>query len=118
MQVAAIARAGPSASPLTLRVLPLPHPVHPPLQVGIFINMGVYSVPSFGTPNGGASGEWFWERLVTEKSKPYVDFVADTEAPGFTYPDYAPRFTAKFMNATQWAALFKAAGAKYVVQTT
>eukprot|EP00158_Paraphelidium_tribonemae_P000078 Partr_v1_DN15551_c0_g1_i1_m44702 putative fucosidase, alpha-L len=87
-------------------------------KVGIFINMGVYSVPSFGTPNGGASGEWFWERLVTEKSKPYVDFVADTEAPGFTYPDYAPRFTAKFMNATQWAALFKAAGAKYVVQTT
>ncbi|KAJ1177908.1 hypothetical protein NDU88_003160 [Pleurodeles waltl] len=39
-------------------------------------------------------------------------------APGATYADFAPGFTAEFFNPDAWAELFEAAGAKYVVLTT
>jgi hypothetical protein len=32
-------------------------------KVGIFIVGGVFSVPSWGTEQGGASGEWFVRRV-------------------------------------------------------
>ena len=48
----------------------------------------------------------------------YADFVAATEAPQWTYADYAPRFQAELFVPTQWAALFKASGARYVVPTS
>lgn len=87
-------------------------------KIGIFIHWGVFSVPSFGTSSGGASGEWFWWMWEGEKDPAYVDFVAQTEAPQWTYADYAPRFQAEFWNATQWAELFAASGARYVVPTS
>lgn len=87
-------------------------------KIGIFIHWGVFSVPSFGTNNGGASGEWFWNQWLTQKNPAYEAFVNQTENPSFTYPDYAARFNAEFFNATQWAELFKASGAKYVVPTS
>jgi alpha-L-fucosidase len=53
-----------------------------------------------------------------ENNSAYVDFVKNTEAPQWTYADYAPRFQAEFFNATQWASLFKASGARYIVPTS
>lgn len=44
--------------------------------------------------------------------------MAATEAPQWTYADYAPRFQAEFFDPAQWAALFKASGARYVVPTS
>lgn len=79
-------------------------------KIGIFIHWGVFSVPSFHS-------EWFWEDLTLNDSD-VVSFVAATEAPGFTYPEYGSRFDATFFNATQWLELFKASGAKYIVPTT
>jgi alpha-L-fucosidase len=38
--------------------------------------------------------------------------------PGFTYADFAPMFKAEFFNPDQWADIFQAAGAKYVVLTS
>jgi len=38
--------------------------------------------------------------------------------PNFTYQDFARDFTAEFFNASEWAELFKASGAKYVVLTS
>lgn len=80
-------------------------------KVGIFIHMGVFSVPSF-------HGEWFWSDLITAKDPDVVAFVATTENPSFVYPDYAPRLTYELFNATAWAELFSASGARYVVPTT
>lgn len=80
-------------------------------KIGIFIHFGVFSVPSF-------HGEWFWDDWLTAKDPDVVAFVAETEAPGFAYPDYASRFDATFFNATQWAQLFAASGARYVVPTS
>ena len=88
-------------------------------KVGIFIHWGVFSVPSYGTSNNTGSGEWFWYLWKGSKPDPsYQAFVSATEAPGWTYADYAPRFQAEFFDPAQWAALFKASGARYVVPTS
>ncbi len=58
---------------------------------------------------------WYLWKGLNDSS--YVDFVKATEAPQWTYADYAPRFQAEFFDAAQWAALFKASGARYVVPT-
>jgi len=63
-------------------------------------------------------GEWFWSDLVTAKDADVVAFVEATEAPGFTYPSYAPRLTYEFFNASAWVDLFAASGARYVVPTS
>ena len=42
----------------------------------------------------------------------YVDFIAETEAPGFTYYEYASRFTAQLFDPVQWSQLFADAGAQ------
>ena len=34
--------------------------------------------------------------------------------PNFEYQDFAPQFTAEFFNASEWADLVKASGAKWV----
>lgn len=39
-------------------------------------------------------------------------------APNFKYEDFGPLFTAKFFNASHWADIFQASGAKYIVLTS
>ncbi|XP_045588452.1 alpha-L-fucosidase [Procambarus clarkii] len=80
-------------------------------KVGIFIHWGVFSVPSFGS-------EWFWENWQGSHIKSYVDFMEKNYRPNFTYPDFAPLFTAEFYNPEQWASVFNASGARYVVLTS
>ncbi|XP_055954218.1 alpha-L-fucosidase-like isoform X1 [Argiope bruennichi] len=79
-------------------------------KVGIFLHWGVFSVPSFGS-------EWFWS-YWNSKSTDYVNFMKKNFKPGFSYPEFAPKFTAEFYNPEQWAEIFEAAGAKYVVLTS
>jgi len=107
-RAARAARYDPTWASLDTRPLPQ---WYSDAKVGIFIHFGVFSVPSF-------HGEWFWSDLISAKDADVVAFVAETEAPGFTYPEYAARFDATFFNATQWLDLFKSSGAKYVVPTT
>ena len=73
--------------------------------------MGVFSVPAFRS-------EWFWSDWEIAKDQDVLDFVASTEAPNFAYADYAARLGYHFFNATAWAELFAASGARYVVPTT
>ncbi|KAF8794840.1 Alpha-L-fucosidase like protein [Argiope bruennichi] len=73
-------------------------------KVGIFLHWGVFSVPSFGS-------EWFWS-YWNSKSTDYVNFMKKNFKPGFSYPEFAPKFTAEFYNPEQWAEIFEAAGAK------
>ena len=88
-------------------------------KFGIFVHWGVFSVPSWGTEGGGASGEWFWWNWNGDKPDPaYADFVESTEAPGFTYQEYAPRFDASLFDPSKWSKLFADAGAQYVVLTS
>ena len=80
-------------------------------KVGIFIHFGVFSVPSF-------VDEWFWNWWLVKKDPRIVDYMKRFYKPNFTYPEFAPQFTAEFFDPQQWAKLFAQSGAKYVVLTT
>ncbi|XP_063986522.1 plasma alpha-L-fucosidase-like [Diachasmimorpha longicaudata] len=81
-------------------------------KIGIFIHWGVYSVPSFHS-------EWFWNHWKTEKvTRELRDFMKKNYKPDFSYQDFARDFTAEFYDPNEWARLFEASGAKYVVLTS
>ncbi|XP_029700716.1 tissue alpha-L-fucosidase-like isoform X1 [Takifugu rubripes] len=81
-------------------------------KVGIFVHWGVFSVPAF-------ESEWFWWRWQGQQPPEQicVDYMKKNYPPDFTYPDFAPGFHAQFFNPGDWADIFKASGAKYVVLT-
>lgn len=78
-------------------------------KFGIFIHWGAYSVPAFGN-------EWYPRNMYKSDTKEFAHHVA-TFGPQarFGYKDFIPRLTADKFDARRWAALFKAAGARYVV---
>ncbi|XP_047588550.1 plasma alpha-L-fucosidase [Lutra lutra] len=80
-------------------------------KFGIFIHWGLFSVPSFGS-------EWFWWYWQEKKIPMYVEFMKNNYPPNFKYEDFGPLFTAKFFNASHWADIFQASGAKYIVLTS
>ncbi|PSL45632.1 alpha-L-fucosidase [Chitinophaga niastensis] len=78
-------------------------------KFGIFIHWGVYSVPAWGS-------EWYPRNMYQQGSrenKHQVDTYGPLNKSG--YKDFIPQFKAEQFNADQWVALFKQAGAKYVV---
>ena len=78
-------------------------------KFGIFIHWGVYSVPAFGN-------EWYPRNMYQEGSDEYKHHVATYGPPSrFGYKDFIPRFKAEHFDPAQWAELFKASGARYVV---
>jgi alpha-L-fucosidase len=78
-------------------------------KFGIFIHWGVYSVSAFGN-------EWYPRNMYIQGSKEFNHHV-ETYGPHtqFGYKDFIPQFTAEKFDAEQWAELFKASGARYVV---
>jgi alpha-L-fucosidase len=78
-------------------------------KFGIFIHWGVYTVPAFGS-------EWYPRNMYQKDSHEFKHHVATYgEHTKFGYKDFIPMFKAEKFDAAQWAALFKKAGAKYVV---
>jgi alpha-L-fucosidase len=78
-------------------------------KFGIFIHWGVYAVPAFGN-------EWYPRNMYQVGTPEYEHHLekygAHTE---FGYKDFIPGLTAEQFDADQWAALFRRAGAQYVV---
>ncbi|QZE15454.1 alpha-L-fucosidase [Halosquirtibacter laminarini] len=81
-------------------------------KLGIFIHWGLYSVPSSASKEGYA--EWYL-RGVQLKSKSRMDFQKRVYGENFTYRDFKDLFKAELWDPKQWADLFKASGAKYVL---
>ncbi|KAF5278313.1 hypothetical protein FQR65_LT03582 [Abscondita terminalis] len=79
-------------------------------KIGIFVHWGVYSVPSI-------ESEWFWTQWINGNQN-LVDFMNKNYPPGFTYQEFANEFKAEFYDPFDWANLFQASGAKYVVLTS
>ena len=78
-------------------------------KFGIFIHWGVYSVPAF-------ESEWYPRNMYIEGSKVYEYHIKTYGAhKDFGYKDFIPMFKAEKFDPNAWAALFKKAGAKYVV---
>ena len=78
-------------------------------KFGVFIHWGVYSVPAFGN-------EWYPRNMYKRGDAAFAHH-AETYGPQsrFGYKDFIPRFKAEKFDAKRWAALFKAAGFRYVV---
>lgn len=79
-------------------------------KFGIFIHWGVFSVPGFDS-------EWFWWHWQGQHDQKCVNYMKKNYPPGFTYAEFAPKFHAQFFDPVEWADIFKASGAKYVVLT-
>jgi len=79
-------------------------------KFGIFIHWGVYSVAA-------AENEWYPRNMYNPKdgaAKNFQSHFANGD-PAKGYKDLIPQFRAEHFNATEWAKLFKEAGAQYVV---
>jgi len=89
-------------------------------KFGIFIHWGTYSVPAYAPviPNSGYSyAEWYWWRLH-EKQKDFIAFHNTVYGSTFEYPQFEKNFKAELFDPAQWADVFKASGARYVVLTS
>ncbi|MCX7658587.1 MAG: alpha-L-fucosidase, partial [Oscillospiraceae bacterium] len=78
-------------------------------KFGIFIHWGVYSVPAF-------ANEWYSRNMYIQGTPEFEHHIA-TYGPhkDFGYKDFIPMFKAEKFNPDEWAQLFEAAGARYVV---
>jgi alpha-L-fucosidase len=78
-------------------------------KFGIFIHWGVYAVPAF-------NNEWYPRNMYLEGNDVFKHHVA-TYGPQskFGYKDFIPLFKAEKYSPADWAALFKKAGAKFVM---
>jgi alpha-L-fucosidase len=78
-------------------------------KFGIFIHWGVYSVPGF-------ANEWY-PRNMYRQGTPENKHQLETYGPldKFGYKDFIPLFKAESFDPAKWVALFKKAGARYVV---
>lgn len=78
-------------------------------KFGIFIHWGVYSVPAFGS-------EWYPRNMYLQDSPVFAHHV-ETYGPQtrFGYKDFIPLFTAEKFDPDAWAALFRRAGAQFVM---
>ncbi len=76
-------------------------------KFGIYFHWGPYSVPAHKT-------EWYSHWMYVP-DHPIRKYHEETYGPlnEFGYKDFIPMFTAEKFDADQWAALFKAAGARF-----
>lgn len=105
-------------------------------KLGIFVHWGLYSVPGWAPATGplpevvAAQGwrgwfgrnpyaEWYMNSIRIPGS-PSAEYHAQHYGADFPYEQLAPRFDAAVANwdPSDWAELFAAAGARYVVLTT
>ncbi|MDI7776439.1 alpha-L-fucosidase [Asticcacaulis sp. EMRT-3] len=78
-------------------------------KFGIFIHWGVYSAAAHGN-------EWYEKHMYAgEGARWHEQHFGPQDKVG--YKDLIPLFTAKNWHPDQWAKLFRAAGAKYVIPT-
>ncbi len=78
-------------------------------KFGIFIHWGVFSVPAL-------QNEWYSRNMYVKGSAAY-EYQRAVYGPlaKFGYKNFIARFTMAKFNPRAWAALFKRAGARYVV---
>ncbi|MBR7834194.1 alpha-L-fucosidase [Actinospica durhamensis] len=78
-------------------------------KFGIFIHWGPYSVPAWGN-------EWY-ARNMYQMGSPEYEHHREVWGPQneFGYKDFIPLLTGESFDADAWAALFREAGAQYVV---
>lgn len=81
-------------------------------KFGIMMHWGLYSVPAHGS-------EWYIRYMYDAKNTGFVKWHTEHFGPPdkFGYKDFIPLFTAAKWDPDAWAALFKEAGARYVLSS-
>lgn len=79
-------------------------------KFGIFIHYGVYTVPAHAS-------EWYPRHMYSNAGVQKWHTEKYGPVDSFGYKDLIPLFTMKQFDAGAWAALFKKAGARYVIPT-
>jgi alpha-L-fucosidase len=94
-------------------------------KFGIFIHWGLYSVPSWGPTEGVGIyekyAEWYWRSLVNKDRESHPLFIAfheGTYGENFKYQDFVHYFKCEMFEPQEWARIFAASGAKYIVLTS
>jgi alpha-L-fucosidase len=77
-----------------------------PAKFGIFIHWGLYSIPAYGN-------EWYIKHMYNSDIAWHTQHYGAPDK--FGYKDFIPLFTVPKYDPTEWAQLFKDAGAKYVI---
>lgn len=77
-------------------------------KFGIFMHWGLYSVPAHGS-------EWYEKHMYGSLSQWHAEHFGPQER--FGYKDFIPLFKQERFNPEAWAALFKKAGARFVMPT-
>ncbi|HEY8718624.1 alpha-L-fucosidase [Pengzhenrongella sp.] len=108
-RVDAVVGQGPFSADWTSLATYTPPRWYQDAKFGIFLHWGVYSVPAFGS-------EWYSRDMYRQGSKEF-DHHAQTYGPQaeFGYKDFIPLFTMAEFDPDAWAALFRRAGAQFVV---
>lgn len=93
-------------------------------KFGIFIHWGPYSVPAW-SPKGTYTEwyqRWWYTNSIFGNNNPQANAIPDFQKKTYgdesSYYDFAKLFKAELYNPTEWADLFKRAGAKYVILTS
>ena len=80
-------------------------------KFGIFLHWGVYAVPAF-------DNEWYPRHMYLKGTRAFEHHRATYgDQATFGYKDFIPQFTASRFDPDAWAALFRRAGAQFVVPT-
>lgn len=90
-------------------------------KFGIFIHWGPYSVPAWRSTNDeqfGSYAEWYYASVYGPHRNTDGDYHQKTWGENFSYHDFGPLLTAEKFDPSEWASLFKRAGARYVVLTS
>jgi alpha-L-fucosidase len=78
-------------------------------KFGIFIHWGVFSVPGIGN-------EWYPRNMYQQKEPEFQQHIQKYGSQDkFGYKELIPLFRAEKWDPADWAKLFKAAGARYVI---
>ena len=108
-QVDAVVAQGPYSADWDSLVAYTPPRWYQDAKFGVFLHWGVYSVPAF-------KNEWY-SRYMYREGSPEFSHHVQTYGPQaeFGYKDFIPQFTMKDFDPDAWAALFRRAGAQFVV---
>lgn len=93
-------------------------------KFGIFIHWGPYSVPAY-SPAGTYTEwyqHWWYSNSIFGNNNPDKNAIPELQKKVYgeesSYYDFGKMFKAELYDPTEWAELFKAAGAKYVILTS
>lgn len=79
-------------------------------KFGIFVHWGLYSIPAF-------NNEWYSRNMYIQGTDEFEHHRKTYGAhKDFGYKDFIPHFKAEQFEPSEWANLFKEAGARYIVQ--